>query len=119
MTERLTADRWRHLRSYVEMAGSFHDAECPGDDTCDCTAKPMHDAVNALCALPEPVALSAPDAGLVEAVREWQAARKPMPLPAPAMLGKRGDGPNSSPSSGAAPRSGGGDNGPAPGGVGM
>lgn len=39
--------------------------------------------VNALCALPEPVALSAPDAGLVEAVREWQAARKPMPLPAP------------------------------------
>lgn len=28
-------------------------------------------------------ATALPDAGLVEAVREWQAARKPMPLPAP------------------------------------
>lgn len=31
----------------VENHGPWHDEDCPGDDTCDCTAKPMHDAINA------------------------------------------------------------------------
>ena len=35
------------IRTVVEQFGPWHDDDCPGDDTCDCSAKPIHDAVNA------------------------------------------------------------------------
>jgi hypothetical protein len=34
------------LRSYVEWAGAVHEADCPGDDTCNCEGKMINDAVN-------------------------------------------------------------------------
>lgn len=34
------------LRAVVENFGPWHDEDCPGDDTCDCSAKPIHDQVN-------------------------------------------------------------------------
>jgi hypothetical protein len=37
------------LRQYVEHMGSMHDEDCPLDDTCNCSAKPIHDAVNRIC----------------------------------------------------------------------
>lgn len=35
------------LKAVVETYGPWHDEGCPCDDTCDCSAKPIHDAVNA------------------------------------------------------------------------
>ena len=35
------------LKAVVYQFGPWHDEICPGDDTCDCGAKPVHDAVNA------------------------------------------------------------------------
>lgn len=35
------------LRLVVDTFGPWHDDDCPCDDTCDCSAKPVHDAVNA------------------------------------------------------------------------
>ncbi|HEX8030301.1 MAG TPA: hypothetical protein VF491_17625 [Vicinamibacterales bacterium] len=35
------------LLEVVETHGPWHDADCPCDDTCDCSAKPMHDRINA------------------------------------------------------------------------
>jgi hypothetical protein len=34
---------------YVEWHGGIHDDGCPQDDTCDCSAKPINDGVNAAC----------------------------------------------------------------------
>lgn len=35
------------LKAIVLQFGPWHAGDCPGDDTCDCTSKPFHDAVNA------------------------------------------------------------------------
>jgi hypothetical protein len=35
--------------AYVEWFGGLHDGECPEDDTCDCSGKPINDGVNAAC----------------------------------------------------------------------
>jgi len=35
------------LREVVERFGPWHDEDCPADDTCDCSAKPLHDRINA------------------------------------------------------------------------
>lgn len=37
------------LVDYVNFNGAAHTDECPADDTCDCIAKPMNDAVNSIC----------------------------------------------------------------------
>lgn len=34
------------LRLTVETFGPWHDKGCPCDDTCDCSAKPVHDVIN-------------------------------------------------------------------------
>lgn len=44
------------LQSVVENFGPWHDYGCPCDDTCACSAKPIHDAVNAAIAKAEEVA---------------------------------------------------------------
>lgn len=31
----------------VDRFGPWHDEDCPADDTCDCSAKPLHDRINA------------------------------------------------------------------------
>jgi len=41
------------LMAVVEQFGPWHDDECPGDDTCSCSAKPIHDRVNAAVARAE------------------------------------------------------------------
>jgi hypothetical protein len=41
------------LRAVVESFGPWHDDDCPCDDTCSCSAKPVHDAVNAAIAKAE------------------------------------------------------------------
>jgi len=41
------------LKAVTEMFGPWHDDDCPADDTCDCSAKPIHDAVNAAIARAE------------------------------------------------------------------
>jgi len=38
------------LKGYVEWFGPAHDALCAGDDTCECTGKPLNDLVNAVIA---------------------------------------------------------------------
>lgn len=43
----INADLLSALTSVVDQFGPWHDDDCPADDTCDCTAKPVHDAVNA------------------------------------------------------------------------
>lgn len=35
------------LIEVVESFGPWHDEDCPGDDTCDCSGKPLHDRINA------------------------------------------------------------------------
>lgn len=40
-------DLLKALRAVVENFGPWHDDECPGDATCACSAKPVHDIVNA------------------------------------------------------------------------
>jgi len=48
MSERETARQLAAaLREVVETFGPWHDDDCPCDDTCDCSAKPLHDRVNA------------------------------------------------------------------------
>jgi hypothetical protein len=41
------------LQKYVTAMGPMCDEDCPGDDTCECSAKPIHEAVNRLCDLGE------------------------------------------------------------------
>jgi hypothetical protein len=41
------------LKSVVFHFGPWHDDDCPGDDTCACSAKPIHDLVNAAIAKAE------------------------------------------------------------------
>jgi hypothetical protein len=41
------------LREVVDTFGPWHDDDCPGDDTCDCSAKPLHDQINAALAARE------------------------------------------------------------------
>jgi DNA-binding phage protein len=36
------------LKETVERFGPWHDGGCPTDDTCDCSAKPLHDRINAV-----------------------------------------------------------------------
>jgi hypothetical protein len=38
------------LKAVVLQFGPWHDDDCPCDDTCDCSAKPLHDAINAALA---------------------------------------------------------------------
>lgn len=35
------------LKKHIEWNGPDHDDDCPGDDTCECSMKPMNDGVNA------------------------------------------------------------------------
>lgn len=35
------------LEAYIVHHGPMHDDDCPGDDTCECSAKPVHDGINA------------------------------------------------------------------------
>ena len=74
MTERLTEQEQRELDAILGklLLPTFTPREV---EIASATARAVLAHVRA--------ALSAADAGLVEAVREWQAARKPMPLPAP------------------------------------
>lgn len=39
------------MREVVQTYGPWHDDDCPCDDTCDCSAKPLHDKVNAALAV--------------------------------------------------------------------
>jgi hypothetical protein len=41
------------LKAVVDMFGPWHDDDCPADDTCDCSSKPIHDAINAAIAKAE------------------------------------------------------------------
>lgn len=50
---RLTHAMIDGLRQYVEWCGGVHDDGCPEDDTCECSGKPINDAVNAICKLKE------------------------------------------------------------------
>lgn len=34
------------LEQYLDWHGSIHDEDCPEDDTCDCSWKPVNDGVN-------------------------------------------------------------------------
>jgi hypothetical protein len=34
------------LREVVDRFGPWHDEDCPADDTCDCSAKTLHDRIN-------------------------------------------------------------------------
>ena len=45
------------LEAYVDWCGPQHERNCPGDDTCDCKAKPYHDQVNAALNTTPPAAL--------------------------------------------------------------
>lgn len=36
------------IRELVLNFGPWHDYDCPGDDTCDCSAKSLHDRINAV-----------------------------------------------------------------------
>jgi hypothetical protein len=47
------------LKTVVEMWGPWHDADCPSDDTCECSAKPIHDRINRLLGDPPSAALTA------------------------------------------------------------
>ena len=38
------------LKAVVYEYGPWHDDDCPCDDTCDCSAKPIHDAINSAVA---------------------------------------------------------------------
>jgi hypothetical protein len=38
------------LGDLVVGEGPWHDDDCPMDDTCDCSAKPLHDRINAVLA---------------------------------------------------------------------
>lgn len=38
------------LRELVLTFGPWHADDCPGDDTCSCSAKPLHDRINAALA---------------------------------------------------------------------
>ena len=59
MREQILADL-PLLRRYVEWSGPIHAGNCPGDDTCACCAKPMHDAVQRMCCLDDALAASGP-----------------------------------------------------------
>ena len=37
------------LRSYAIANGAVHDDGCPGDDTCECSMKPINEALQELC----------------------------------------------------------------------
>jgi hypothetical protein len=41
------------LKAVVDQFGPWHDEDCPADDTCDCSAKPIHEAVDAAIAKAE------------------------------------------------------------------
>lgn len=34
------------LKEIAEWYGSWHENECPADDTCNCSGKPLNDRVN-------------------------------------------------------------------------
>ncbi len=36
---------------HVVDEGADHDDDCPGDDTCECSHKPLNDAINQVCRL--------------------------------------------------------------------
>ena len=38
------------LKLIVDRFGPFHDDDCPGDDTCSCSAKPLNDEINEVLA---------------------------------------------------------------------
>jgi hypothetical protein len=40
-----------NLAKYAEHNGGIHDEDCPGDDTCSCSGKPLNDAANGACRL--------------------------------------------------------------------
>lgn len=42
-------ERSESILKYVEWHGGIHDDDCPQDDTCDCSGKPINDGVNAAC----------------------------------------------------------------------
>jgi hypothetical protein len=60
------------LRRYVSDMGPMHSNGCSLDDTCDCAAKPIHDAVQRMCCLDEALSASGPcpHAGEVERLRK-------------------------------------------------
>jgi len=49
------------LERYVVDHGADHDDDCPGDDTCDCSQKPINDAANAACHLIRSMAVTERD----------------------------------------------------------
>jgi hypothetical protein len=42
-----TEARWC-LATLVSEYGPWHEDDCPADDTCECSAKPLHDRINAV-----------------------------------------------------------------------
>jgi hypothetical protein len=47
------------VQQYAEWHGGIHDDDCPSDDTCACSGKPINDGVNAACRYLEALAVIA------------------------------------------------------------
>jgi hypothetical protein len=71
--EKTPADMVKALQVYIEWVGALHDENCPEDDTCDCSCKPVNDGINAAVRYLEAKALA--DASLLR-LREYVQHKK-------------------------------------------